>query len=351
MRIPATELKTAAWLVGILTALYFLPVGEPRFDGAVNESLELAKWYAREHVILCLVPAFFIAGAIGAFVSQNAVIRYLGAKAKPLVAYGVASVSGTILAVCSCTVLPLFAGIYRLGAGIGPATAFLYSGPAINALAIILTARILGLELGLARAVAAVGFSVVIGVAMALLFRREERERESAAMQFPDDEPHRPLWQTSSFIGALVGILVFANWGGAGDPGFFGAVHAEKWRITAGFAAVLGLMLWRWHGLPGWRVLAAAVVTVAAAVFSGTPEAAFLAATAGLAWLTAGKGGETGEWFDQSWTFAKQIIPLLVGGVLVAGFLLGRPGEEGLIPSAWISNLLGGNSLGANAFA
>ena len=351
MRIPAGDLKTGAWLVGILTLLYFLPVGTARFDGAVTESLELAKWYAREHVILCLLPAFFIAGAIGAFVSQNSVIRYLGGKAKPLVAYGVASVSGTVLAVCSCTVLPLFAGIYRLGAGIGPATAFLYSGPAINALAIILTARILGLELGLARGVAAVVFSVVIGLAMAWLFRREERERQAAAMQFPDEAPRRPLWQTTSFIAALLGILVFANWGGKGDTGFFGAVFAVKWPVTSAFAVALALMLLRWHRIAAWRVAVSVAATALAGLLTGAPEAAFLVATAGLAWLTAGREGETGEWFGQSWTFAKQIIPLLVGGVLVAGLLLGRPGQEGLIPSEWISSLLGGNSLGANAFA
>ena len=250
MKLPATELKSAAWLVGLIGLLYYLPVGTPRFDGAVMEALELAKWYAREHVILCLVPAFFIAGAIGAFISQNSVIRYLGGKSKPLVAYSVASISGAILAVCSCTVLPLFAGIYRLGAGLGPASAFLYSGPAINALAIILTARVLGWEIGLARALCAIAFSIVIGVAMAWLFRKEEGARQSAVMQLPVDEPARPLWQTASFIASLVGILVFANWGGGGDSGFFGVVHSVKWPITAAFGLMLGFMLWRWHGRP-----------------------------------------------------------------------------------------------------
>ena len=351
MKVPIAEVKIAGWLIGVLVVLYYLPVGTPRFDHAVRESMELARWYAREHVILCLVPAFFIAGAIAAFISQNSVIRYLGSKAKPVVAYGVASVSGTILAVCSCTVLPLFAGIYRLGAGVGPATAFLYSGPAINALAIILTARVLGWELGVARAIAAVVFSVVIGLSMAWLFRREEGERQSAAVQMPEEEPSRPLWQISAFIAVLVGILIFANWGGAGDPGFFGSVHALKWPITGGFAVLLGLMLWRWHRCPAWKVLVTAVGTTAAALIFASPEAAFLVATAGLVWLTAGKPGETGEWFGQSWSYAKQIIPLLVGGVLVAGLLLGRPGQEGLIPSEWIASLLGGNSFGANAFA
>jgi len=345
------ELKTFAWLAAILLVLYFLPVGTPRFDGAVSEALELGRWYAREHVILCLIPAFFIAGAIGAFISQNSVIRYLGGKAKPVVAYAVASVSGTILAVCSCTVLPLFAGIYRLGAGLGPATAFLFSGPAINALAIILTARILGWELGVARAIAAIVFSVVIGLAMAGLFRKEERARQTAAAQIPAEPATRPLWQTVSFLGALLGILVFANWGGAGTPGFFGAVYAVKWPVTAGFAALLGLMLWNWHGCPAWKVLATAAATAAAGIGFSSPEAAFLTATAGLVWLTAGKPGETGEWFGQSWSYTKQIIPLLVGGVLVAGFLLGRPGHEGIIPSEWVASLLGGNSLAANSFA
>ena len=351
MKTSAAEIKTAFWLIAILVVLYFLPVGTPRFDGAVNESLELARWYAREHVILCLIPAFFIAGAIGAFISQNSVIRYLGGKAKPVVAYSVASVSGTILAVCSCTVLPLFAGIYRLGAGIGPATAFLFSGPAINALAIILTARVLGWELGVGRAVAAILFSIVIGLAMAWLFRKDERARQAAAAQIPVDPPSRPLWQTVSFIAALLGILVFANWGGAGTQGFFGAVHAVKWPVTAGFAALLGMMLWRWHGCPGWKVVLTMAATTAAGTGFGSPEGAFLVATAGLAWLTAGKPGETGEWFGQSWSYAKQIIPLLVAGVLVAGFLLGRPGHEGIIPSEWVATLLGGNSFGANAFA
>lgn len=350
MKIPSAGIKTAGWLIGMLAGLYFLPVGTPRFDGAVRESLELSRWYAREHVIFCLVPAFFIAGAIGAFISQNPVIRYLGSKAKPVVAYGVASVSGTILAVCSCTVLPLFAGIYRLGAGIGPASAFLYSGPAINALAIILTARVLGWELGVARAIGAVVFSILIGVAMAWLFRREECERHAAAAQVPDDGPMRPLWQTGGFIAVLVGILVFANWSGAGDSGFFAAVYPAKWLVVSGLAALLAWILWRWHGCCAWKVLTSACATVTAA-YVGNPEAAFLTATAGLAWMTAGRPGETGEWFAQSWSYARQIIPLLVLGVLAAGFFLGRPGHEGVIPSEWIAAWLGGNSFGANAFA
>jgi uncharacterized membrane protein YraQ (UPF0718 family) len=351
VNVARTEWKTAAWLVALLAGLYHLPVGVPRFDAAIVESLELAKWYAREHVVLCLLPAFFIAGAIGAFVSQSSVLRYLGGKARPLVSYSVASVSGTILAVCSCTVLPLFAGIYRLGAGLGPATAFLYSGPAINALAIILTARVLGWELGVARAVCAVFFSVVLGMAMAWLFRDEERGRSVSAVQLPDEPPARPLWQTASFIGALLGILVFANWGAADADGFSGHIHRVKWLLTSCFAVMLALMLWRWHGKPAWQVGLTAIATLLATHLFGKPEAGFLAATAGIAWMSAGKGGDCGEWFNQSWSYAKLIIPLLVAGVLAAGLLLGRPGHEGLVPMVWVESLLGGNSPGANLFA
>ena len=165
------EWKALAVMIALFLGFFYLPIGLPRFDNALMESLYLAKWYAREHVVLCLVPAFFIAGAIAVFISQAAVMKYLGARADKVLAYGVASVSGTILAVCSCTVLPLFSGIYRMGAGLGPATAFLYSGPAINVLAIILTARILGFELGIARAVGAVFFSIIIGLFMHAIFR------------------------------------------------------------------------------------------------------------------------------------------------------------------------------------
>ena len=164
------EYKTLLWLIAAFGILYYLPIEAPRFQGAIIEAFRLSRWYAREHVLLCLVPAFFIAGAIGVFVSQNAVMKYFGPKANKALAYGVASVSGTILAVCSCTVLPIFGSIYMRGAGLGPAVAFLYSGPAINVLAIVLTARVLGWQLGVARAVGAIVFSVVIGLLMHLFF-------------------------------------------------------------------------------------------------------------------------------------------------------------------------------------
>ena len=346
------EIKMAVWLVGIFLAVYFLPVGVPRFDSAVHESLALTKWYAQEHVVLCLLPAFWIAGGIAAFVSQGSVTQYLGPQAPKPLAYGVGSISGTILAVCSCTVLPLFAGIYRMGAGLGPATAFLYSGPAINALAIILTAKVLGPPIGLARAVGAIFFSIVIGLLMAFLFRNEEKAKAAKPQALPEDSGKRPLWQTGSFFGTMLAILVFSNWGGAGESGFFGSIYEVKWWLTSSFAALFAVMLWRWMKVPLARVFAsAAAVTVVAVATAGNPTCAMFTGVLALVWITAGREGETGEWFEQTWSYTKQIMPLLLGGVLVAGFLLGRPGHEGLIPSDWISRLVGGNSLEANLFA
>ena len=287
------ELKIFGLLAAVFAAVYFLPVGQPRFDGAVTEALELTKWYAREHVVLCLLPAFWIAGAIAAFVSQASVMRYLGPMAPKPLAYGVGSVSGTILAVCSCTVLPLFSGIYRMGAGLGPATAFLYSGPAINVLAIVMTAKVLGAQLGLARAVGAVAFSVVIGLLMALIFRQEEQQKAASAVALAEPEAGRPLSQTAAFFAVLVGILVFANWGAASQTtGFFAAVFSVKWVITSVLGGVLALLLWRWFKLDPKRI---AVVIAATAVFAvalpGHPTWPFLVAILGLAWLTAGRRG------------------------------------------------------------
>lgn len=347
------------WLVILLggfLVIYYLPVDNTRFQGAVLEALYLAKWYAQEHVVLCLIPAFFIAGGIASFVSQASVMKYLGANAPKALAYGVASVSGTILAVCSCTVLPLFAGIYRMGAGLGPAVAFLYSGPAINILAIILTASVLGPQLGLARAVGAVGFSVVIGLLMHLIFRREEQEKSKAQMMLPEPQVKRPLWQTAVYFGSMVGILVFANWGKPqADSGvLWAAIYESRWLITAGFGLAFGLILVRWFSIHwGEMLVAGLAVGLAALVFAGQPTVPFVVGVAALALLINRPAidedrAELAEWWQQSWSFAKQIMPLLFWGVLVSGFLLGRPGHEGLIPSAWVAWAVGGNSLLSN---
>jgi uncharacterized membrane protein YraQ (UPF0718 family) len=342
-----TEWKALTYMVLGFLACFYLPVGWPRFDASVMEALHLVRWYAEEHVLLCLVPAFFIAGAIAVFVSQASVMKYLGPTANKWCAYGVASCSGTILAVCSCTVLPLFAGIYRMGAGLGPATAFLYSGPAINILAIILTARILGPSLGIARAVGAVLFSVLIGLAMHLIYRREEAGKAAAMADLPEPEGGRPLWQTGVYFALMVGILVFANWGRPSEPtGLWHAIHAVKWTLTAAFSLGLAFVLVRWFGLAAW---VAGVIALPPAVlgfaFPQQPQVAFVAGVVGLSIATSLREDELGQWFSSSWGFAKQILPLLLFGVLVAGLLLGRPGHEGLIPSEWVNRAVGGNSL------
>ncbi|MEN8207946.1 MAG: permease [Candidatus Fermentibacteria bacterium] len=342
------------YMLGFFLIAYFLPVGRNRFDNAVFEALYLLKDYAREHVLTCLLPAFFIAGAISVFLSQASVMKYLGAQAKKIIAYGVASVSGSILAVCSCTVLPLFAGIYRMGAGIGPATAFLYSGPAINVLAIILTARILGLQLGIARAAGAVVFSIVIGLLMHLIYGRKENERTIAPhASINHDDVSRPLWQTTLYFASMVGILIFANWGKPADgTGLWSIIHSWKWIITGGFSILLGLILTAWFNVQFWKLLVVGLaVTVSALILPGYPVIAFAVGLVGLSAVLTTGSSESRSWFDSTFGFAKQIFPLLFAGVLIAGALLGRPGNEGLIPSGWVSSAVGGNSITANLFA
>lgn len=348
-----TEWKKLAGIAGVFLVFFYLPVGLHRFDNAVMEALYLTKWYAREHVLLCLIPAFFIAGAIAVFVSQASVMKYLGAKANKVLAYGVASVSGTILAVCSCTVLPLFSGIYKMGAGLGPAVAFLYSGPAINVLAIILTARVLGPELGIARAVGAIFFSIIIGLLMQFFFRKEEQEKIDAQMAMPEEETKRKLWQDGLYFASMVGILVFANWGKPAEAtGLWASIYNMKWIITSMFAAGFAVMLWLWFETAMWKIVAVAVPVAASAfIIPGEPLIPFSIGAIGLAVITATGKGETSEWFDSTWDFTKQIMPLLLFGVLVAGFLLGRVGHEGLIPSEWVASAVGGNSIASNFFA
>lgn len=299
-------------IAGIFAAAYFMPIETMKLQNAILESFHMLKEYAREHVLFCLVPAFFIAGAISVFINQAAVMKFFGINAKKILSYSVASISGTILAVCSCTVLPIFAGIYKRGAGIGPATTFLYSGPAINVLAIILTARVLGPELGIARAVGAVVFSIVIGLLMALIYRKEEGIRSDNAPVMPDQDESRPLWKNGLFFLTLVLILIFAAWGKPKEPvGFWNAVHQIHWPITGILLLILGVELLRWF-----------------------------------------KRDELTEWTQSSWGFAAQILPLLFGGVLIAGLLMGRPGTDaGLIPSHIIESWVGNNNVASNFLA
>ncbi len=349
-----SEYKPFIYIVGLFLLVYFMPVANIQFSNAILSALALLKWYAREHVLLCLVPAFFIAGVVAVFVSQASVVKYFGASAKKWLSYSVAAVSGTILAVCSCTVLPLFAGIYKRGAGLGPAIAFLYSGPAINILAIILTARILGFELGMARVVGAVIFSVVIGLVMHLIYRREDLERSTADLVNPENDQSHPLWQTAFHFFVLVALLISATWGKpASTTGIWYAIFTSKWLITATFGPLLAYSLFTMLKIRLVPILTAiAFVAGLAIIFSGQPLIPFMGGIVALTFLLSITPGDSQEWLSSSWDFTKQIMPLLAAGVLMAGFLLGTPeGASGIIPSHWIATLVGGNSLFANLFA
>jgi len=348
-------------MVIVFLAVFFMPLESKVFNTAIDATLDLSRWYAREHVILCLLPAFMIAGVISVFVSQASVIKYFGAKAKKWVAYSVASVSGTILAVCSCTILPLFSSIHKRGAGLGPAVAFLYSGPAINILAIILTARILGFEMGLARVIGAVVFAVVIGLIMSFIYRKEEKVKAEEQLNVPDVPETRPLWQTAVHFFSLVLILVFANWGrpAEGDTSsLWYFIWANKWYITGVFGLVLVYSMIFVLKLKSWQVLLGAVITMLSAFIIDSPLITMvigIAAVSSIALMDKQEHGENKEWIISSWDFTKQIVPLLAIGVVIAGFLLGSTHGDtsipGVIPNEWIAWLVGGNSVAANFFA
>lgn len=361
------ELKILFGMIAVFVAVFFLPLESERFMTAVDATLDLAKWYAQEHVVLCLLPAFFIAGVIAVFVSQGSVLKYFGANAKKWISYTVAAVSGGILAVCSCTILPLFTSIYKRGAGLGPAIAFLYSGPAISILSIILTARILGIEMGIARTVGAVLFSVVIGLAMSFIFRKEEKAKKEEQMNIVPLPEKRPMWQTSFHFFTLVLILVFANWGApaASDIGLWYGIFTYKWYITETLSLLLCLSLVRILKLRVQWVVLGAVATAISALLANlfignaklVPLVPMIVAITALSviLLFDKRNEENREWAFASWGFAKQIMPLLAIGVVTAGFLLGSTHDStaiaGVIPNSWIEWAVGGNSLLSNFFA
>ena len=362
------ELKILLWMVVIFSGVFFLPLGNERFMTAIEATLDLSKWYAQEHVIMCLLPAFFIAGIIAVFISQGAVIKYFGANAKKWLSYSVAAMSGAILAVCSCTILPLFTSIYKRGAGLGPAIAFLYSGPAISILSIILTWRILGTEMGIARMVGAIAFSVIIGLIMAFIFRKEEKAKKEEQMNIVPPPAKRPMSQTMFHFFTLVLILVFANWGApdttdASSLWFY--IFSYKWYVVG----VLGLMFafslikilkikWQW-------VLTGVAITLLSGILGNwlipnpklVPLVPMIVGIASLAVITLydKSDPENREWTLSSWGFVKQIMPLLAVGVITAGFLLGSAHDDtaiaGIIPNEWIEWAVGGNSLLSNFLA
>ena len=362
------ELKYLIWLVLIFGLIFFLPLSSERFSTAIYAALDLAKWYAREHVILCLLPAFFIAGVIAVFVSQGSVIRYFGANAKKWLSYTVASVSGAILAVCSCTILPLFTSIYKRGAGLGPAVAFLYSGPAISILSIILTWSILGTEMGIARMIGAIVFAVVIGLIMAFIFRKEEKVKQEEQINFEAPPAKRPISHTMLLFFTLVLIMVFANWG-APAPGDSSSlwfyIFSYKWYITGFFGLMLAYSLikvlkikWQWVVLGFIATLLSALL---ANMFIADPKmqplVPMLVAVAALSVVTLfdKNDSENREWTLSAWDFTKQIMPLLAIGVVITGFLLGSTHDNvaipGVVPNEWVEWAVGGNSLLSNFFA
>jgi len=304
------QIKKLLFLIMTFLLFYYLPENLDRLSAGLNEAILMMSDYAREHVLLCLVPAFFIAGAISVFVKSDSVMRYMGATAPLLIAYAMGAISGTVLAVCSCTVLPIFVGIYMRGAGLGPAIAFLYSGPAINIIAITMTTRVLGFEIGVARLIGAISMSVVIGLIMAFLFRKEEKVRMESFVSVRNDDEPIALWRIILLIGSMVGFLIFANFGHPGmESGILYVIFSIKWYLAGYFliTTILSTLLFQKKLLV--------------------------------------------EWIRSTLDYTLQVTPFLFIGVLIAGFLLGRPGQEALIPSSWIEGLLGGNSLFANFFA
>ncbi len=362
------ELKILWWIIVIFAGIFFMPIGNQTFMTAIAATLDLAKWYAQEHVIICLLPAFFIAGVIAIFVNQGAILKYFGANARKWLSYTLAAVSGAILAVCSCTILPLFSSIYKRGAGLGPAIAFLYSGPAISILSIILTWRILGFEMGMARMIGAISFSIIIGLIMSFIYRKEEKIKKEEQINFPLTPEKRPIWQTSFHFFALVLILVFANWGtpATNDThSLWYYIYTYKWYVTGFFAIMLCYSLikilkikWRW-------VVSGAFATIVSAILakifihnpSFVPLVPMIVGVSALSLMTLldKQDEDNRAWTISAWGFAKQILPLLAIGIITAGFLLGSTHDTtaiaGIIPNEWIKWAVGGNSLLSNFFA
>jgi len=349
-------------LSSIFLIAYFLNFTDPKIQTAIMEAFYMLQWYARNHTLACVVPAMFIAGAIASFLSKEAVLRHLGPKANKVEAYSVASVSGTVLAVCSCSVLPMFAGIYRVGAGLGPAAAFLYSGPAINVMAIFLTARVLGFDLGIGRVIGSIVFAVVIGVIMAAIFRGDEEKREAVFMQLPQPPPaKRNLFQTALFFAAMIAFLVFSDWA---NPSLTTIEKSDGTKMRVAVLLETTDMLRVQLEEPVGALKKGMKLTVPKNEILktnyATPEGYewanwiythrwyfALACLAATLLMVAGwfDKAELADWMDQTWGFAKSIIPLLFGGVFVTGFV------GALIPDEVVGRWVGGDSFTANLVA
>lgn len=351
------NLKKLYWIVGIFLVMYFLPLGSPKITFAILEAFKLLQWYVINHTLACVVPAMFIAGAISTFMSQASVMKYLGPDANRFMAYTVASVAGIVLAVCSCSVLPMFAGIYTMGAGLGPASAFLYSGPAINVMAVFLSARVLGFDIGLARVIGAVGFSFVIGLAMAFIFKHDEHVRNKKAMEMPPPPaPTRPLWQTALYMLCMIMFLVFSDWYNTNDVTIRMKTGIEmKASIqysTQDFIEVK-------EYLPDGKRAVDAVRLEKKDLEKVIPEDNFVMRVHALKWWLAGlmlvfilimlkkwfTRNEIKEWMKATWDFGMMIVPLLFGGVFVTGFV------GGILPEKAVAAFVGGNAFLSNFVA
>lgn len=350
--------KIFAAFASIFLVAYYLPLSNPKIQAAILEAFKMLQWYARNHTLACVVPALFIAGGMVTFLSKEAILRHLGPKARKAEAYSVASVSGTVLAVCSCSVLPMFTGIYRVGAGLGPAAAFLYSGPALNILAIFLTARVLGFDLGLWRAVGAISFGIVIGILMAVVFRKDEQQREAGIMQLPDPpQSRRALWQTALFFAAMMALLIFSDWYNPGD------VTVQTTGGTAFQAVVLqetrDEVVVQVERSAGNSRASEQLTLPKSEIASMDPAATWVMAVYHAKWRLAGLMGlavlimawrwfdrdEIKQWMANTWDFTKLLVPLLFGGVFIVGFL----GE--LVPDQQVASWVGNNGLASNLVA
>jgi len=356
------QLSILASLLGVFLFAYFVNFTSPEIQNAIQEAFYLLQWYVRYHTLACVVPAMFIAGAISVFFSKEAVLRHLGPKANKAEAYGVASVSGTVLAVCSCSVLPMFAGIYRVGAGLGPASAFLYAGPAINVMAIFLTARVLGFDLGIARIIGSIVFAIIIGLMMSFFFRSDEEERSAAVMQLPDPPPSkRRFWQTALFFVCMILFLVFSDWA---NPSQTEIVKTDGTTINASVlirtAQLYRVQLQEPLGdLPKGAKLMLEVEDIASERDLTPENYQWVAWVYHHRWYFAGglflavlamswrwfDSSELTDWMAETWSFSKSIIPLLFGGVLVTGFV------GALIPEEIVASWVGGDSFRSNLIA
>ncbi|MHC4063308.1 MAG: permease [Planctomycetota bacterium] len=350
--------KMLAVFVLVFLVAYCLPLANPKVTAAILEAFKMLQWYARNHTLACVVPALFIAGAISTFLSKEAVLRHLGPRANKVEAYSVASVSGTVLAVCSCSVLPMFAGIYRVGAGLGPAAAFLYSGPALNILAIFLTARVLGFEIGIARAAGAIVFGIIIGLIMATVFRRDDQQRVASAAAVPDlPKPRRAPWQTVSYFACMMAFLVFSDWYNPGNV----VVHdADGTQIAAVLLQETRDEIVVQVDQPVGNLKVGDRITLPKARLTDLEEAdTWVISVYHLKWYLAGamglavvvmvwrwfEPGELAEWMRNTWDFARLLVPLLFGGVFIVGFL------GALLPDEQVAALVGDNSLRSNVVA